>query len=44
VGVQSSPAHADTFALLREMMKERGMAVPPEGRTLACICVTDIGK
>jgi hypothetical protein len=25
-------------------MKERGLAVPPAGRTLASICVTDLCK
>jgi ankyrin repeat protein len=42
VGVQSALVHADTAALLRKLMKERGLAVPPEGRTLASICVTDL--
>ena len=42
VGVQSSIPHPETSALLRRMMRERGMAVPPEGRTLASICVTDL--
>ncbi|HEY6454867.1 MAG TPA: ankyrin repeat domain-containing protein [Steroidobacteraceae bacterium] len=44
VGVQSSIPHPETAALLRKMMKERGLAVPPEGRTLASICITDICK
>jgi uncharacterized protein len=44
VGVQSAIPHPTTAALLRRMMKERGMAVPPEGRTLASICVTDLCK
>jgi ankyrin repeat protein len=44
VGVQSSIAHPDTAALLRKLMKERGLAVPPEGRTLASICITDLCK
>jgi uncharacterized protein len=44
VGVQSSQAHPDTAALLRKMMQERGLAVPPEGRTLASICITDLCK
>ncbi|HEX3836737.1 MAG TPA: ankyrin repeat domain-containing protein [Steroidobacteraceae bacterium] len=44
VGVQSSIAHPETAALLRKMMKERGLAVPPEGRTLASICITDLCK
>jgi ankyrin repeat protein len=42
VGVQSSIPHPETSALLRRIMKERGLAVPPEGRTLASICVTDL--
>jgi hypothetical protein len=44
VGVQSSISHPETGALLRKTMKERGLAVPPEGRTLASICITDICK
>jgi uncharacterized protein len=42
VGVQSAIAHPETAALLRRLMKERGLAVPAEGRTLASICVTDL--
>lgn len=33
VGVQSAIPHPETAALLRQMMKERGMPVPAEGRT-----------
>jgi uncharacterized protein len=44
VGVQSAIAHPDTAGLLRRLMKERGMETPPEGRTLASICVTDLCK
>jgi len=44
VGVQSAIAHPDTSALLRRLMKERGIAVPAEGRTLASICITDACK
>ncbi len=44
VGVQSAIAHPETSALLRRMMKERGLPVPDEGRTLASICVTDLCK
>jgi ankyrin repeat protein len=40
VGVQSAIAHPQTAALLRRLMEERGLPVPPEGRTLASICVT----
>ena len=42
VGVQSSIPHPETSGLLRRMMTERGLTVPPEGRTLASICVTDL--
>lgn len=42
VGVQSAIPHPETSALLRRLMKERGLAVPPEGRTLASICITEI--
>ncbi len=44
VGVQSAIAHPETSALLRRLMKERGLPVPAEGRTLASICVTDLCK
>jgi ankyrin repeat protein len=44
VGVQSAIPHPTTAALLRRMMKDRGLPVPPEGRTLASICVTDLCK
>src|SRR5262249_59620641 len=44
VGVQSAIAHPDTSKLLRQMMKDRHMAVPDEGRTLASICVVDLCK
>ena len=42
VGVQSAIPHPETAALLRKLMMERGMPVPPEGRTLESICITDI--
>jgi ankyrin repeat protein len=44
VGVQSAIAHPETSALIRKMMKERRLAVPDEGRTLASICVVDLCK
>jgi ankyrin repeat protein len=44
VGVQSAITHPDTAALLRRLMKERGLAVAPEGRTLASICITELCK
>jgi ankyrin repeat protein len=44
VGVQSAVAHPETSALIRRLMTERGLEVPPEGRTLDSICVVDICK
>lgn len=40
VGVQSAIAHPETAALIRRLMEERGLPVPPPGRTLDSICVT----
>ncbi len=40
VGVQSAIPHPETGALLRRLMTERGLPVPPEGRTLDSICMT----
>jgi len=42
VGVQSAIAHPQSAALLRRLMTDRGLPVPPAGRTLASICVTDL--
>ena len=44
VGVQSAIPHPETAALLRKMMKDRGLATPAEGRTLASICITELCK
>jgi ankyrin repeat protein len=44
VGVQSAIPHPETAALLRKLMIARGVPVPPEGRTLQSICITDICK
>jgi ankyrin repeat protein len=44
VGVQSAIPHPETAALLRRLMTERGLPVPPEGRTLDSICVVEICK
>ena len=44
VGVQSAVPHPQTAALIRRLMVERGLPVPPDGRTLASICVTDLCK
>ena len=42
IGVQSSIAHPETAALLRALMTEAGLPVPPEGRTLDSVCVTAV--
>ncbi len=42
VGVQSAEPHPETAALLRELMMQEGLEVPPEGRTLDSICVVDV--
>jgi ankyrin repeat protein len=44
VGVQSALAHPETSTLLRKLMTERGLPVPPPNRTLESICITDICK
>jgi hypothetical protein len=44
VGVQSAIPHPETAALLRKMMKARGLPIPAEGRTLASICITELCK
>jgi ankyrin repeat protein len=41
VGVQSAIAHPETGLLLRKLMAAAGLPVPPEGRTLESICITD---
>lgn len=41
VGVQSADVRPEAAALLRRLMRERGLAVPPEGRTLDSICVQE---
>ena len=42
VGVQSAIPHPEAAALLRDYMKKAGLKVPPAGRTLDSICVTDL--
>ncbi len=42
VGVQSATPNPETAELIRELMRERGLSVPPEDRTLESICVTDL--
>jgi uncharacterized protein len=42
VGVQSAVERPETSALIRKMMMERGMEVPPVGRNILSICVVAI--
>lgn len=44
VGVQSAVPHPETAALLRKLMLEKGLAVPPADRTLQSICITEACK
>ena len=39
VGVQSATAYPETAALIRTLMKQRGLPVPPENRNILSICV-----
>jgi ankyrin repeat protein len=41
VGVQSAIAHPETGLLIRKLMAAAGLPVPPMGRTLESICITD---
>jgi uncharacterized protein len=41
VGVQSAIGHPEAGALLRKLMAEQGLPVPPMGRTLESICITE---
>jgi ankyrin repeat protein len=42
VGVQSAIPHPETSDLLRKLMTERGLPVPPTNRTLDSICITEV--
>jgi len=42
VGVQSAVERPEAGALLRKLMQERGLPVPPPGRTLNSICVVPL--
>lgn len=42
VGVQSAIPHPETAALLRELMIQKGIEAPPEGRTLESICIVEV--
>ena len=41
-GVQSAVNHPDTAALIRKLMTERGLPVPPPNRVVDSICIVDI--
>src|SRR5204862_1610319 len=42
VGVQSAVARPETAALIRKLMTERGMTVPPPHRVVDPICVVEL--
>jgi len=42
VGVQSAVARPEAAALLRRLMTERGMPVPPPNRVIESICVVEL--
>ncbi len=42
VGVQSAIPHPDAATLLRDYMSKAGLPVPPAGRTLESVCITDV--
>ena len=42
VGVQSAVNRADTAALIRKLMTDRGMKVPPPNRVVDSICVVEL--
>ena len=44
VGVQSAITHPETAALIRKLMTERGMTVPPVNRIVDSICIVEICK
>lgn len=41
VGVQSAIGHSEAGLLLRKLMTAKGLPVPPPGRTLDSICITE---
>jgi ankyrin repeat protein len=42
VGVQSAVTRTETAALLRDLMRARGLAVPPPNRVIESICVVEL--
>ena len=43
-GVQSAVNHPETAALIRKLMADRGLPVPPPNRVVDSICIVDICK
>jgi ankyrin len=41
-GVQSAVEHRETAALIRKLMTDRGLPVPPANRTIDSICVVEV--
>jgi uncharacterized protein len=44
VGVQSAVNHAETASLIRKLMTERGLPVPPPNRVVESICIVELCK
>jgi ankyrin repeat protein len=44
VGVQSAVTHPETAALIRNLMMENGLPVPPPNRVVDSICIVEICK
>jgi ankyrin repeat protein len=44
VGVQSAVTHPETATLIRKMMMDRGLTVPPPNRVVDSICIVEICK
>jgi len=44
VGVQSATARPETAALIRKLMTDRGLPVPPPNRVVESICIVEICK
>ena len=44
VGVQSAVNRPETAALIRKLMTERGLPVPPPNRVVESICIVEICK
>jgi hypothetical protein len=42
VGVQSAVNRAETAALIRKLMTDRGLKVPPPNRVVDSICVVEL--